>query len=172
VVVFLAPKLLQAGFEEPVAGNNIDLSLELLGGGALAAFLTTLVLAGILVALAPAYTRLRMRDVLDEPINSFIYGFVSIVAIGLLALLLVVTLVGVLVALPLLIVAVLVWEFGSAIAFLAIADRLIGDDDEWLTAVVLAAVFHGALSLTGVGWLVSFCLGAAGFGAVLQEQFG
>ncbi|MDS0300774.1 hypothetical protein NDI76_18660 [Halogeometricum sp. S1BR25-6] len=141
-------------------------------GGAVGAFLTTLVVGAILVAVAPGYVERTMATVRDEPVESFAYGLFCLVAVVLVAVLLVFTLVGILLAIPLGLVAYVVWAVGAAIAFLAIADRLVGREDGWTKPLLVAAGINGALALTGVGGIVSFGIGAAGFGAVLRDWLG
>ncbi|PGF15009.1 hypothetical protein CP556_01935 [Natrinema sp. CBA1119] len=154
-------------------GVDIDIgTMNGLLGGAITAFLTTLVVGAILVAVVPEFTERMMGDMLEDPIGSFVYGIVSLLALGLLILLLFITIVGILVAVPLFFVVYLVWAIGGAIAYLAIADRLVDRDDGWLKPLLVAAGISGALTATGVGGLLSICIGAAGFGAVLRGYFG
>jgi len=56
--------------------------------------------------------------------------------------------------------AVLVW---------AVGDRLVGHEDGWLKPLAVGAGVNGALALTAVGGVLSFAVGAAGFGAVLRD---
>ncbi|MBZ6493561.1 hypothetical protein [Natrinema longum] len=154
------------------AAPGVDIDIGTTGGllgGAIGAFLTTLVVGAILVAVGPEYTERMMGDVLEEPIGSFLYGIASLLGIGLLILLLLVTIVGIVVAIPLFLLAYLVWAIGGAIAYLAVADRLVGRNDEWLTQLLVAAAISGALAVTGVGGVLAICIGAAGFGAVLRD---
>jgi hypothetical protein len=120
------------------------------------------------VAVVPDYTERTMATVLDNPVELFLYGILFVVGVGALAFLLVITVIGILVAIPLLLVAVVAWVIGAAVADLAIADRLIGHEDGWLKPLVLAAALNGGLALTGIGALVALVIGAAGFGAVLR----
>lgn len=154
-------------------GINVDIgTADSLVGSAVGAFLTTLVVGAILIAVAPASTERMMADVLEDPMNAFLYGILSIVGIAILAFLLFITIIGIFLAVPLVIVAYLLWAVGAAIAYLAIADRLVGREDGWLKPLLVAAGLNGALALTGVGGLVSLCVGAAGFGAVLRDLLG
>ncbi|WP_226041021.1 hypothetical protein [Natrinema sp. DC36] len=153
-------------------GVDIDIgTTNGLLGGAITAFLTTLVVGAILVAVVPEYTERMIVDVLDDPVGSFAYGIVSLLALALVILLLVITIVGILVAFPLGLLAYLVWAIGAAIASLAIAERLVGREDGWLKPLVVAAGINGILAVTGVGAILSICIGAAGFGAVLRDYF-
>ncbi|ELY89614.1 hypothetical protein [Natrinema altunense] len=164
------PTLAVAVIMQVDPGTEIEIgTTDGLLGGALGAALTTLVVGAILIAIAPDYTDRMMDDALADPFGVFLYGIASLLGIGLLTLLLVVTIVGIVVAIPLFLLAYLVWAIGGAIAYLAIADRLVGRDDEWLTRLLVAAAISGALAVTGVGGILAICIGAAGFGAVLRN---
>lgn len=150
---------------------NVDLDFGAgLAGGGVSAFLTTLVVGGILVALAPRYTTDRMTDVAEDPAGSAVYGLLSLVLLAVVVAVLVVTLVGIVVAVPLLLVAYLVWAVGSAVAFLAVADRFVGREDGWLVPLLVAAGINGLLTVTGIGGIVTLVVGATGFGAVLRHH--
>lgn len=154
---------LQVGVDAPVRT-----ALTNVVGGAVGAFLSTLLVGAILVALAPAYTTDRMADLVDRPLGCFGYGLAALLVVVLAVVVLAITIVGILLAVPLAVVAYVAWAVGSAIAFLAVADRLVGRDDGWARPLLVAAGINGLLTLTGVGGIVSFCVGAAGFGAVVR----
>lgn len=156
-------------------GPNVDVGIDPAAGivgGAVGAFLTTLVVGGIMLAVAPAYTERMRAIVLDEPVGAFVYGIVALLVVVVVAIVLAITIIGILLALPLVIVAYVVWAVGSAIAYLAIGDRLVGHEDGWLKPLLVGAGINGVLALTGVGGLVAFGIGAAGFGAVLRDWSG
>ena len=117
----------------------------------------------------PDYTERMVAAAFDEPLTAFLYGFGSLVGLLVVSVLLVLTLVGILVAVPLFFVAYLVWAVGATVAFLALSDRLVGREDSWLKPLVVAAALNGGLALTGIGGLVSFALGAVGVGCVLRD---
>jgi len=152
---------------EPVANPFLNLV-----GSAIGAFLTTLVVGAILVAVVPDYTERKMATVLDEPVGSFIYGFISLIFLALVIFVLAITIIGVIVALPLALLSYLVWAVGASIAFLAIGERLVGREDGWATPLLVGAAINGALTLTGIGGILTFAIGAAGFGAVLRGSLG
>jgi hypothetical protein len=149
-------------------GTEIDVAVGL-GGSAVGAFLSTLLVGAILAALAPEYTRRMMRTVREDIVGSFVYGFVSLVLLVVVTIALVITLIGILVAFPLVLLSSVVWAGGAAIGYLTIAERLVGVDDDWLKPLLVAAAINGGLTLTAVGGLISFCVGATGFGAVLRD---
>lgn len=155
------------------ADPSVDIGVgtaDNLAGGAVGAFLTTLIVGVIMIAVVPEYTERMMGDVLEEPVGSFIYGIIALVAVLILAFVFFITIIGILVALPLLLVVYLLWAVGSVIAYLAIAERLIGRGDSWLKPLLVAAGLNGVLTLTGIGGLIAFCIGAAGFGTVLRSM--
>jgi len=164
----LAPfvgQVLQAG--PPFDPGGVDPTVGL-GGGAVGTFLSTLVVGALLLVLAPAWTRGRMRRVADDPLGSFAYGLVALVVASLVVVLLFLTVVGILVAVPLAIVLYFAWVVGAVIAYLAIADRFVSVEDDWVIALVVAAALNGVLTVTGVGAVLSFGIGAAGFGTLLR----
>lgn len=110
-------------------------------------------------------------SVREEPVGSFVYGIIALVVVIIVTVILVITIIGLLVAIPFAILAGVIWAVGAAIAYLAIAERLVRrEDDEWLKPLPVAAALNGGLTLTGVGGIVAFCIGAAGFGAVLEDK--
>lgn len=154
-----------------VAQSQGDVGAGLLGS-AVGAFLGTLIVGGIMVVAFTDYTRGRIRELTDEPVGSLVYGLVALVVLIVIMVLLAITIVGILVVIPLAIVTYLLWIAGAAIAYLAIGDRLVGHEDGWVKPLVVGAAINGALVLTGIGGLVSFVIGAAGFGAVLSGWLG
>jgi len=137
-------------------------------GSAVGAFLTTLIVGAILVAVVPDYTRERMAEVLDEPIGSFLYGVAALIALFVAIVVFVITLIGIPIAILLALLAYVLWAVGASIAFLAIGDRLVGHGDGWTTPLLVGAAINGGLTLTGIGGLVTFAVGATGFGTVLR----
>lgn len=164
-----------AAMAASVAQTGVDVNVGAdpaasLVGSAVGSFLTTLLVGGLLVAVFPEYTERRMAAVLDDPVGSLLYGLGSLLLLFLLTVVLVITIVGIVLAIPLALVAYLMWAVGTAVAYLAIAERLVGREDGWLKPLLAGAAINGALVLTGVGGLVAFCIGAAGFGAVLRNR--
>ena len=148
--------------------SGVDVAINL-GSGAVGAYLTTLAVGAILVAVFPDYTERMMATVRSEVVDSFAYGIGALLLLAILVVALFVSVVGILALIPLVLLAMLVWAVGAAIAFLAIAERLVDREDDWLKPLVVAAVLNGALTFTGIGAILSLCIGATGFGAVLRE---
>ena len=137
---------------------------------AVGAFLTTLVVGAILVAVAPDSLERMMATVTEEPVGSFVYGLVALLAVVVATVILVITIVGILLAVPSAIPAAIIRAVEAVVAHLAIADRLVGREDGWTKPLLVAAAIDGGLTLTGIGGIVSFRIGAAGFGAVLKDR--
>ena len=137
-------------------------------GSAVGAFLTTLIVGAILMAVVPDYTRARMSEALDEPIVAFLYGVAALIALFVAIVVFVVTLIGIPIAILLAVVAYVLWAVGASIAFLAIGDRLVGDGSGWTTPLLVGAAINGGLTLTGIGGILTFAVGATGFGTVLR----
>lgn len=140
-----------------------------LAGGGIGAFLSTLIVGAILLALIPDYTVHKVKNVYGDPVTSFLYGFLALVLLLIAVVILVISIVGILVAIPLVILAWLVWAVGATIAFLAIGDRLVGHSDGWVKPLLVGAAINGGLALTGIGGIVSFIIGAIGFGTILRD---
>jgi len=158
---------------EPGSGFDVDINLgQGLAGGAVGAFLTTLVVGAIAVAVFPERTEALMEAVVEDPVDSLVYGLVVLVGLAVVTLLLFITIIGFVVAVPLLLVAYVFWAVGATVAYLAIADRLVSHDDGWLPTLLLAAGLNGALAATGIGGIVGLAVGAAGFGAVVKPYLG
>jgi hypothetical protein len=161
----------------PAATDGIDVDIDIatgLGGSAVGTALTTVLVGAVLIALAPNYVQRMTADIEAEPIESFVYGIMMLVALVLLTFALILTILGILLAIPLIFLAVIIWGVGSVIGFLVIGERLLGVDsaDDWLRPLAVGAAINGALTLTGIGGLVSFCIGAAGVGAILRDWLG
>lgn len=139
------------------------------GGSALGAFVTTLVLGGILVAVAPGLLERTMTESRANPVGSFVYGLVCLVFAILVTFLLAITIVGLLVAIPFAVVTYLVWAVGATVAFLTIAVELVDPEDGWAKPLLVAAGLNGLLTLSAIGGIVSFVVGAVGFGALLRD---
>lgn len=161
-----------SGALQVLQGTDVSVNVDPVGslvGSAVGTFLTTLVIGAILVAIAPGYTERKMVELVEEPVGALVYGLVSLVFVILVTVVLFITIIGILLAIPFALLASLLWGVGAAIGFLAIADRLVDHREEgWPVPLLLAAAMNGGLTLTGIGGLVAFVVGAAGFGVVLR----
>ncbi|SNZ03110.1 hypothetical protein SAMN06269185_0193 [Natronoarchaeum philippinense] len=150
---------------------NISVGSPISGvlGGAVTAFLTTLVVGAIVLAIRPEYVRQTAASFLDDLVGSLVYGVIGLVGVACITFLLVITLIGIPLAVLFVLLAYLLWAVGAAIAFFAIGERLVDRPDEPLVALAVGAGINGALVLTGIGSIVALCIGAGGFGAVVRR---
>lgn len=156
-----------------IGGDVIDPWAGVTGAGGLGSatfgVLATLIVGGLLVSIAPSYTERTVAAVSEEPVECIAYGIFASLAALVIAVALVFTVVGILVALPLVLVLAVAGAVGSTVGFLAVADRLVGTDDGWGQALLVAAGINGVLAFTSVGGLVGLAIGAAGFGSVIRD---
>lgn len=141
-------------------------------GSGMSAFLLTVLLGGLALVVAPAYTERMVGSVGDDPAGCFVYGVATLVALVLLTIALVVTVLGVLLAIALVLLAVGLWGVGAAVAYTAIGDHLVGHEDGWFQPLVVGGAINGLLTMTGIGGIVAFIIGAVGFGALLRSLRG
>lgn len=169
--VLLAGAVLAAVLPSVAAAQAVpdpsDPWVELLAGEALGAVLGTLVIGGLLILLAPEYTETVTDRSLREPGTAFLWGLGLTFAVIVGSLVLALTVVGLLIAVPLLLAFSLYALVASEVGFLA-AGRLVSDD--WGTAfpvaLIVAAVAGGVPLLGG---LIAFVLSCIGIGAVAME---
>ena len=149
-------------FVAPAAAQQPETGIAPVGEAVAAAFIS-LVVGGGLILLAPDYTDRTTQRILDEPGRTVLHG----IGIGFLAMIalvvLILTVVGILLAIPLAIVLVVFGELG----YLAVG-RLFTDD--W-SVVLLVAVGTSAIvgGLPVLGALLGLVLSSLGLGAAYLE---
>lgn len=150
---------------EPAAAQGMqpgqfELSLigRAIGGG-----LVALVVCGGFVAMAPEYAEETTDYIRAEPLDTFLYGFAIGIAAVIVGFLLILTVVGILVAIPLFVALAVVGPLG----YLAVG-RAVSDD--WGVAL-LVAVGVGALgaAIPVLGSIVQFVLTSMGTGVAYMH---
>lgn len=130
---------------------------------ALGSMLVTLVIGGGLVVLAPEYTHRTTDYARARPIAAFLYGlFVTVLALVALVILFV-TVIGILLAIPL----ALVWIVMAELGFLAAGRSVSGDWGVALLGAALLSAFAGGVPVLGT--VVGFVFGTVGLGAAFLE---
>ena len=133
-------------------------------------FFGTLIVGALLLALAPDYTEAIIETAEEDLGPSFLWGIGIFVALIGVTLILVFTIVGILVALPLALVALLLYLVGSAIVFVAVGERLLDatdvDASRWGDLVVGALVAAVLAAIPFLGGLANFVVNAVGIGAI------
>lgn len=153
----IAVLALPAAAQQPpdqVPTTGTSMTVDAMVGG-----IVTLLVGGGLIAVTPEFTERTTDRVLAEPGETFLYGLGIFVAAVVLVILLAITIVGLVLAIPLILALAVVGQVGYLAAGRAVAD-------EWgvvlLVAVVVSAFASGVPVLGG---LVGFVLSCFGFGA-------
>lgn len=158
VAIPVSALLTTALFAAPVAAQRPETGVSP-AGEALGAMLVTLVVGGGLIAFAPTFTDRTTRLVHEEPIETLLYGFGIGIVLMIVLVVLIVTIVGILLAIPLALVALVLSEIG----YLAVGRTV---SDSWGVALLVAM---GASAIVGglpiIGALLGIVLGSFGLGA-------
>ena len=136
-------------------------------------FFGTLIVGGLLLALAPDFTDDVIETVEDELGTSLVWGLGIFVALIVIIIVLVITIIGIFVVIPLAIVAFVLYLVGSAIVFITIGDRLLDAADmsgsRWGDLVVGALVATVVAAIPVIGGLANFVINAIGVGAIVYR---
>ncbi|SEW15675.1 hypothetical protein [Natrinema salifodinae] len=129
--------------------------------------LITLVVGGLLIVASPDGTRRQTDRALESPGAAFVYGLLSLIVVVGASFLLAITMIGIVLAIPLLlgyaIALIVAGEFG----YLAVG-RLAAD--AWPAALAVAIAVSALTGLVPVlGSLVGFVIGMIGAGTVVME---
>lgn len=145
-LIFVAPATAQ---QQPETGLSP-------AGEAVGAMVLTLLIGGCLILFAPKYTERTTQRIHDEPGRTFLIGVGLSVLLIIALFFLIITVIGILVAIPLIILLLIVSELG----YLAVG-RLVSDS--WgivlLIAMVPAAIVGGVPILGGILGFVLSCFG-------------
>ncbi|ELZ70458.1 hypothetical protein C457_08404 [Haloferax prahovense DSM 18310] len=134
-------------------------------------FLIDLVVGGILVAAAPAYTRDAIAEIRDDPGGSFLWGL-GIGIGGLIVLvLLAITIIGLLVAIPGFLAFILLGIVGGALATVLLGSLVTGTASGGSpplgVSVAVGALIAAVLSLVPIiGGVILFVVDTLGLGVV------
>lgn len=127
----------------------------------------------LVVALFPFAVRRGMAQVQTAPGASVGFGFlVWLVALPLL-LILIITIIGILLAVPLILILYLAGVFGGAALDLLLGEAILKRPEQPFASVALGGLIFGLLrSIPLVGLLVSLGMSLVALGAVVQSRFG
>lgn len=158
LLLLVLPVAAQQAPTNPTPGTGLSLTAQ-----AITSAVFTGVIGGLLVAVAPDYTERTTDRILQDPGGTFLYGLGIFVATIVVVFLLAITVIGLLLAIPIVIAMAVIGVLG----YLA-AGRVFFDD--WAPALLVAAVtsaFTGGVPI--LGGLVGFLLGCVAFGAWYLE---
>ncbi|ELZ04692.1 hypothetical protein [Natrialba asiatica] len=141
---------------EPVIGSLFT--------SAIGSALTTLVVGGLLVALAPERTRELTDTAIDRPGAAFGYGFLTLIVFIGAVIMLAITVIGILVVIPLALVFAIVALVGGELGYLAVG-RLASE--RWSVVIAVAVVVSGVTGFVPVlGTIVAFVISSIGIGTI------
>lgn len=157
------------------AARMFNFGFDILGG--IVTALAFAALGALVVIFAPNATRRVSDAVQKQPWNTAGVGCLTLIVLPILGILLVITVIGIPVALILGFVAWAAWIFGGIAIGLLAGEKILGALKVTNILPVLAVVLGVVLlMLVGqipiFGWLVSCVVGLLGLGAVVMTRFG
>lgn len=147
------------------------MGLRLVGG-----FLGNVLVGGLTVALAPAFTRERVRAIRDDPGSTFAWGLITGIGVPILLALLAITIIGLLIAIPGMLLLVPVGIAGTGVTVLWLGDVVcratdaVGDHP-LLVGSATVAVIYGVPFLGDFLISILTFLGLGSVGKALYESY-
>ena len=135
----------------------------------------TLVIGALVLALGPEYTRSIDRRIREEPVESGLYGLATVIGLFVATFVLVITVIGILLWIPLVLAFFVVALVGDTIAAITIGaalHRSVSTSGESTLGIglLLGAVVVGFLvAIPVVGGLVGFVVSTVGVGAMVRS---
>ncbi|WP_435095986.1 hypothetical protein [Halarchaeum sp. P4] len=144
-------------------------------GRAVGAFVGTLLVGGLLLALAEDWFERLLGVVDEEPFPSFLWGLGTLVVFVCVGIVFVLTVIGILLVIPLVVVGLLLKFAGDALVYVYVGGRA-AEGLGWETTrwghLVAGAAFAGLVAaVPAVGWLISFVVSSVGVGAVVHTWY-
>lgn len=130
-------------------------------------FIGTLVVGALILALAPEFVDRIVDRVHDETGMCFGWGVLVFIVFFVAIFLLIITIIGILVVIPLSIGFGILGAAGNALGYLALFAPHI--ESRWAALVVGAAISGIAAIIPIVGGLLGFVVGSLGTGAIVRE---
>lgn len=130
-----------------------------------------LLLGGALAAFAPRYADETVREIEDDPGGAFLWGLIAGIAVPIALLVLAVTIIGLVVAIPGFVLLVLVGIVGNAVTVAWVGTAL-SDGELDGTAVGIGALVLAVLAaIPVVGNLLTTVVGFFGLGVVSRRLY-
>lgn len=134
-------------------------------------FVVTLVVGAVLLTLVPEYVEGVIETVQWNTGRSFFWGLCLFVGFSVAILFFLITLSGILIAIPLLFVETVLYMVGGVIVFLMVGERLLARrtaaSSRWIHLVVGSVVSGVIAGLPGVGLLFSTIVNFLGAGGIV-----
>ena len=128
-----------------------------------------LVLGALVVGVAPDYSRAIVGRIRSEPVESFFFGIAVLIATVVAAIVLAITIIGLVVLVPGAFVLAIVGVVANVLATVtvgAVATGWTEDSSLWTSVAVGAAVVALLTAIPLVNGLANFVLGSLGMGAI------
>lgn len=154
-------------FTDPEVVTGTSPLVRFVGG-----FLGNLLVGGILVAVAPSFTKRVMATAREDAILAFVYGLATAITAVVVTFILAATGIGLILAIPLIFALAVVGIVGGAAAFVLVGSLALeasGESEPGLgRSVVVGALAAGVFSaIPIVGGLAEFVVGTVGLGALV-----
>lgn len=133
-----------------------------------------LVLGAIVVAVVPDYARAIVARIRSQPLESFVFGIGAYVAFFVAAVLLAITVIGIVVLIPGAIVLAVVGVVANLLAVVTVGAVVTGtsrDSSLWTSLLAGSVVVSLLTAIPGVSGLVNFVLGTLGMGAIASRYW-
>ncbi|UIO98865.1 hypothetical protein Hbl1158_09995 [Halobaculum sp. CBA1158] len=167
-LAFVGTVTAQSGVGDPGSGSvAVDLTFSFVGG-----VVVNLVLAGILVAVAPEYAGDTIAEIRDDPGDAVVWGLLVSIG-GLVAVVvLAITIIGILVAIPLALVLAAVSVAGTAVAVVLVGALLTDSERPSGTAVLAGSLAVGLMgAIPVIGGLATWVVTLPGVGVVGHDLY-
>lgn len=136
--------------------------------GATASFVLTFAVGGILLATAPEYVDRIQDRIDDDPAKCLAWGLSVVLGFVAVSYVLALTLLGLVLAVPLVFVLWLLVVLGNALAFIAVVGTVV--ESKWLALLGGAATMFVLGLVPAIGLLVGLLIGLFGIGAIYAEH--
>jgi hypothetical protein len=155
-----------AAAQSPSAGSELGLGTRL-GIRFVVAFVVNLLLGGALVAFGPRFAEETVTELREDPGGAFLWGLAVGVGVPILLVLLAITVIGLVVAIPGAIALAIVGLVGNAVTVVWVGSLFLGPDDiGGRTAAAGALTLAVPAAIPVLGQLLTSFLGLFGLGVV------
>lgn len=168
-LAFVGVAVAQSGLRDPQTGLGLGTSVAVRFG---AGFVINLFLGGVLVVAGPDYAADKIDEFRSDPGTSIVWGLIVGIGVPILLVVLAVTLIGLIVAIPGMLVLVGVGILGSAVVVVLVGSAVTKEDRPGGTEVLLGALVLSLLTaIPVVGGLVNWLVGLPGIGLVGHDLY-
>ena len=159
----------QPGATDPRSSLDLGTRLAVNFG---AGFVINLLLGGALVALGPEYAARKLDEFRDDPGETVVWGLIVGIGVPIALAILAITIIGLVIAIPGVIVLAGVGIVGSAVMVGVVGSSLTGGDDPGVTEVLVGAlVLALATAIPVLGGLINWIVTLPGVGLVGHDLY-